>query len=128
MAFAGYLLKVNGTIFPNRFIKIDTYQITPNQLIDDDTYTDGNGKLHRSVLEHKRTKCEFTTANISEADSVIITGFIPNTVTVNIEYWNPKKHIYETAVCYTPDITYEIHQLTATDISYKPIRLAFIEY
>jgi hypothetical protein len=128
MAFAGYLLKVNSTIFPHKYIKIETYKITPNQTQDDNSYEDGDGLLHRDVLPHKRSKLEFVTPQIHEADNRIIQALFPDTLTVSIELWNPRKGIYETATCYTPDTTFEIYKTTDTDIIYNPLRIAFIEY
>jgi hypothetical protein len=126
MAFLGHLIKINGTIFS--LIKAETYQITPNQIQDDNTYVDGDGVLHRDTLPHKRTKIEFTTPHLSEADNRTLQALIPNTVTVIVEYWNPRKGTYETATCYTPDLTFEIFKITGAEILYSPIRMAFIEY
>lgn len=128
MAFAGYLLKIDGVIFPNKFIAMETYQITPNQKIDDETYTDGDGVLHRSVLPHDRTKAEFNTTYIKEADSAELQSYFPDTLSASVQYWNPKKSTYETGTFYVPDITFEIYSITATSVLYKPIRIAFIEY
>lgn len=128
MGYQGYLFKVNGTIFPNKYISPGTYQITPNQTQDDNTYIDGDGKLHRDVLPHKRTKFEFTTPYIYEADNRAIQALFPSLLTVNVEYWNPRKGIYETAVCYTPDTTFVVYETKGDNILYNPLRLAFIEY
>ena len=128
MAFLGYLLKINGVIFPNKFIAIETYQITPNQVIDEDSYTDGNGVLHRSILPHKRSKAEFNTSAINHASNVELQTYFPNTISMSAEYWNPKKNTYETGTFYTPDIVFSIMKTTATDILYSPIRIALIEY
>ena len=128
MAFLGYLLKINGVIFPNKFIAVETYQITPNQKTDEDSYVDGNGKLHRTVLAHERSKMEFSTPQIRESENVSLQSYFPNTVSMSAEYWNPRKHAYESGTFYTPDIVFDIFTITTTDVRYKPIRLALIEY
>jgi hypothetical protein len=129
MAFAGYLLKVNGSTFPHKFIKLDTYTIDPNQVQDgDNTYEDGNGKLHRDILPHRRTKVEFTTPHINESENRELQALFPNTETVTVDYWNPRKGIYETGTCYTPNLNFQVYKISASDITYNPIRIAFIEY
>lgn len=128
MSYNGYLFKVNGQIFPHKYISPGTYQVTPNQTQDVDSYVDGDGKLHRNVLPHRRTKFEFTTPYIKEPDNRVIQALFPDDLTINVEYWNPRKGIYETAVCYTPDTTFTVYDSDDTDILYSPLRIAFIEY
>lgn len=127
-AFEGHLFEVDGVIFPMRLIMIETYEATPNQKIDLDPYTDEDGELHRHVLDHTRTKFEFTTPPISLADKIVMQGFFPNRETVNIRYWNDDVNSYTTGKFYVPDISYKPYKTTSVDAMYKPIRLAFIEY
>ena len=64
MAYAGYLIKVggaDGTVFPMKYIRVETYKCTPNQRIDQGSDSDATGTLHRTVLPHTRTKIEFET-------------------------------------------------------------------
>lgn len=128
MAFAGYLVKIDATPFPNKFIALESYQVTPDQLTDEDDYLDGDGKLHRNVLPHDRTKAEFNTPPINQADNAELQALFPNTVSMAATLWNPRTGAYEAGTYYVPDITFEIYDITATDIKYKPIRIAFIEY
>jgi len=128
MAYKGYLFKVNGAIFPHKYITPGTYQVSPNQTQDDNTYIDGDGKLRRNVLPHRRTKFEFTTPYINEAQNREIQALFPDELTVNVEYWNPRKGAYETAVCYVPDLTFTVYKSKGNDVLYNPLRLAFIEY
>lgn len=128
MAYQGYLFSINGTPFPHKYIAQGTYEITPNQKQDDNTYIDGDGKLHRDVLPHDRTKFEFATPHINEADNIILQALFPNTLTVSVSYWNPRKSAYENATCYVPDLTFAVYKSTDTDIEYSPLRIAFIEY
>lgn len=128
MAYQGYLFSVNGVTFPHKYIAQGTYRIDPNQKQDDNTYTDGDGELHRDVMSHKRTKFEFTTPYIKEADNRIIQALFPDDLTISVTYWNPRKGAYESGVCYTPDLSFLVYESTDTDIEYSPLRLAFIEY
>ena len=128
MAYAGYLFKINGTPFPHEYITPESYQITPNQTLDDDSYTDGDGVFQRDIYPHKRTKFEFMTPQVNETQNRAIQELFPDTLTVEAEYWNPRKGIYEDAICYTPDITFTVHDTAETNLTYNPLRLAFIEY
>lgn len=126
--FNGYLLKINGVIFPNKFIAVESYQITPNQITDEDSYIDSDGRLHRNVLPHKRSKLEFNTPHIREAQNGELQSYFPDTISMDAEYWNPRKRVYESGTFYTPDLTFEIKDIKENDILYKPIRIALIEY
>ncbi len=129
MAFEGYLIKINGTAFPNSYILMDSYDSSPNQLMDDDSYTDGDGKLHRNVLPHTRSKLEFNTVpKLTLADKMAIQSFIPTRVKLTVKYWNDESNTYKSGEFYVPDITFPIHDITATDIIYNSTRIAFIEY
>ena len=133
MAYAGYLLRVNGTIFPNSWIKMDGYEPTPHQEADEDSYVDGNGFLHRSVAPHDRTKIDFNTVSkLSLTEKQQIQAIIPTSkvsrIKLTLEYWDDDTNTYQTGEFYAPPITYPIHDAGATTIVYNSIRIAFIEY
>lgn len=129
--FDGWLIKVNGTAFPNRLIRMETYKITPDQETDLDDYTDNNGRFHRNVLPAKATKIEFETPIVRMRDANQIFQIIPDDDDeVSIEYWNPRKFIYQGGDSYVPDIQYTIRRVieSENDIEFGQIRIAFIEY
>ncbi len=128
MAFAGYLLKINSTIFPNKYIQLDSYVSTPNQIMDVDSYRDADGVLHRNTLTHTASKIEFNTPCLNLADKNKLKIYIPTRKKLTLEYWNDDANAYTTGTFYVPDITYDIYHITSNDIIYKPIRIAFIEY
>ena len=43
MAYSGYLVKVNGTQIPNKYIQLTTYAITPNQRMEAEAERDTTG-------------------------------------------------------------------------------------
>lgn len=88
---------------------------------------DGNGGFHQTTLPHRRTKIEFNTPCLKTSDIETINAFFPNETNILVEYWNPKKSIYETSKFYTPDIEYSPLIDNETDIIYFPIRIALIE-
>lgn len=129
--FEGWLLKVNGVIFPNSLIRAETYKITPDQETDLDDYTDNLGIFHRNVLPAKASKIEFETPTIGLRKAHEIFEIIPeNDDSVSIEYWNPRKFRYQSGDSYVPDIQYALKKVDeeGKDITYDQIRIAFIEY
>ena len=126
--YNGYLLKINGTIFPNRLIRIETYKVTPKQKQSIDSYVDGDGYFHQTVLPHRRSKIEFETPHLRVADIILIGALFPDNNDTNFvfEYYNPETDDYQTGKAYAPDITYTI-QKTKDSIIYMPVRIAIIE-
>ena len=127
MPYQGYLLKVDGVIFPNSLIAFGTFSIIPNQRQDLNSYRDSTGYLHRNVLPHKITKIEFTTKVLHNNDKMKLQSILKNREEYQLEYWNDE---YQTGTFYSPDIKYEIYDLDkiSGDIRYKPVRIAMIEY
>lgn len=121
---------------PVNKIAYETYSITPNQMLDLDSYRSESGVLLRTVLSHTASKIEFNTPHITndswqEVWNIIQDGFISAAErSVKIKYYDPDSNSYKTAKCYVPDIQYTIRNLdeVAGVINYDPIRVAFIEY
>lgn len=133
MAFEGWLLKINGRLFPEKYIAHGSYSSTPNQQQDEDSNTDSLGGLVRNVLPHTRTKIEWTTPMIHLAGKQEIQTFFPGSggrIEANVEYWNDEDNAYATGVFYLPDIQFKYYDMDPVnkDIRYQPIRIALIEY
>lgn len=132
MAFEGWLLIINGAVFPNRLIALESYKCTPCQFMDVDPYRDGDGVLHRNVLPHTATSIEFTTMDLQLKDAEILNSFITqeNRVQCTVDYWNPNKAAYESGTFYISDVPYEIKKLDASrnEILYKPVKVTLTEY
>lgn len=134
MAFNGTLLKLNGTTFPLEYIKFETYNITPNQRMDLDSYRDLTGVLHRQVLSHTATKIEFQTPYMTEKKLNTMLSIINSSLSnfderkVTVEYYDVETNTHKSGSFYMPDISYTIYNVVGTKIIYNPIRIAFIEY
>lgn len=129
MAFQGYLLKIEGVILPLRFIAIDNYEATPNQTMDLDTYRDTTGILHRTVVPHEPSKMEFNTPAMTLSQMTQFKTYFPmGQKKISVEYWNDKTSAYAVGDFYSPDIKFKIYRVIGTDIVYRPIRVALIEY
>ena len=129
--FEGWLLKINGVEFPAKYIRADTYIVTPDQETDLDDYTDNNGVFHRNILPAKATKIEFSTPYMWLQDMSKVLEIIPQEDdSVSIEYWNPRKLQYQSGTAYVPDVSWEPYMIdrSTNNILYKEVRFAFIEY
>lgn len=129
--FEGWRLKVNGKIFPTKYIHAGSYKITPNQETDLDDYTDTDGVFHRNVLPATATKIEFNIKPIRLNDLIEIKKILPEARNeVQIEYWNDWTMSYQSGKAYIPDISFEpyIDYPEIGDCLYNPTRVAFIEY
>lgn len=132
MAFEGWLIKINGYIFPNSLIALSSLKITPEQIMDLDPYRDGDGKLHRNVLPHTATSIEFSTTYLHLCNVEKLNEFLPhnNRVQCTVDYWNPNTSSYSTGTFYITDVPYEFYRVDEEkkDILYKPIKVTFTEY
>ena len=127
MPYQGYLLKVNGVIFPNNLIAFGSFSITPKQRQDQDSYRDSTGYLHRNILPHKVTKIEFNTKLLHESDKAELETILQGRDEYALEYWNSG---YQIGTFYSPDLKFDMYDIDeiSGDIRYKPVRIAMIEY
>ena len=124
------------TKIPLKYIKVEEYKVTPDMMLDLDSYRQETGVLWRHVLDHKATKIEFTTPHLYEADVTALLTIIQNGYTdakahrEEIRYYNPYTQSYKEATVYVPDIEFNINHIDEDKktILYNPILIAFIEY
>lgn len=115
-------------------MRYEEYKVTPDQMIDLDSYVSETGVLIRNVLSHTRSKIEFNTPYITSTDwnalwSLISTYFTSASERkVTIQYYDPLTDDYKTANCYVPDVEFTIRNIDNGVINYDGIRVAFIEY
>ena len=121
---------------PNKYIKLEEYKITPNQMLDLDSYRSETGLLLRNVLSHTATKAEYQTPIIDAPDLLAMMTIIRNGYTdskahkLELKYYVPETGNYKTGTFYVPDIDFTIRHIdddTAL-VTYNPVRVAFIEY
>lgn len=135
MAFEGYLMKSFGTTFPHKYIQISTYQTTPSQRQDLDSYQDSKGNLHRTVVPHDRSKIVFKTIDdLKLAEKQEIQAFFNGAMTnarerkISLTYWNDEDNMYKMGSFYIPDVTYPIKRIMGNDIVYDSVEYHLIEY
>lgn len=134
MASNGTLLSFGDYNIPMKFIKYDTYVITPNIRLDIDSYRDADGILRRNALKHTTTKIEFETPALHELEMDELMQNIrsqymnPNEKNAICSYYDPENGIYKSGEFYMPDFKFKIYSVSNGWIIYRPLRLAFIEY
>lgn len=123
------------TKIPLKYIRFETYQITPQQTIDLDSYRSENGTLLRNPVAVK-AKVEFNTPLMTEANwqrlwAIIKAGFNNSTERkLKLRYYDTLSATYKTGNFYVPDVATTIRNIdeAAGIINYNEIRVAFIEY
>ncbi len=136
----GSLIKIvtpNNTIIdiPLKFISFQSYISTPHQRQDLNSYQDNNGVLHRNVVSHTRSKCEFNTPTMLESELKVLQDLLDSAITNakerkgQIMHYCFDTHQFETMTCYIPDITFTPYMITESgEVLMDKVRIAFIEY
>lgn len=142
MGYVGYLIKIGGsggTPLPMKYIKLDGYNITPNQRMEAEAKRAVTGLLHRTTVAHTASKIEFNTPNLTNADVGAMmelfrsawasTGNVAERK-LNLEYYDMETDTYKTGTFYMPDIKFQIYKAdnVHNTLVYKETRVAFIEY
>lgn len=117
-----------------KYINVSSY--SPYRSVQDlDSYRDGNGVLHRTVLNHKPNKVEFETPPmLTNTEFTDLMSNIQKNYTnsverkASVEMYLPETDSYVTQDMYMPDITPVIHSILNNELRYNAIRLAFIGY
>ncbi len=138
MAFNGYLIKVGspGVEIPLKYMRAETYTVTPNQRLEWSAERDVTGVLHRETVENKPPKIEFKTPLMTNTDIAALNSIIQSAYSnaaerkLSVKYYDPESNSYKTHECYMPDVAYEIRNVDATKriINYNELRYAFIGY
>ena len=139
MAYAGYLIKLGGsggTTLPMEYIASDSYKSTPNQRMESKATRSVTGVLHRTTVEHKATKIEFNTTMLTNTQLAALNNLFATHFSnqlerkITINYYDQETDTYRDAVCYMPDVNYEIYRIDqdTNTVYYNGIRYAFIEY
>ena len=139
MSYNGYLIKVGGslgTALPMKYIKLEGYDITPNQRMESEAKRAVTGVLHRTTVAHTATKIEFNTPIMNNSDVENMMSLFRNAWTstserkLSLEYYDMETNSYKTGDFYMPDIKWSIDHIDNTNniVIYKETRIAFIEY
>ena len=137
MAYNGYLLKLGGsggTDFPMKYIKLEGYNITPNQRMESEAKRAVTGVLHRTTVTHTATKIELNTPNMTNLDVDAMMTLFRNYWTstserkLTLQYYDMETDSYKEGTFYMPDVKFIIDHIDGNMVYYKETRVAFIEY
>ena len=144
MAFAGYLIafKNNSNVlvpFPVEYMRYETYEVSVN-VQDLDSTLDTRGYLHRTVLDHTRTKVTFTmpSMNLTKMKAALkyftdAFGWNGGNVKgreVNLTWYDVWSDSYKNGTFYMPGtIPFPIRSINSTtnDINFQEVKISFIE-
>lgn len=122
--------------FPLKYIRYETYKVTPDQNQDLNSTVDTTGNLHRYPLDHTRSKVEFNMPVMTSDEMNTLISTIssywnkPTERKVSMRYFDPLTNGYKTGSFYIPDIDFVMMNVdeSAGVIKYQETRIAFIEY
>ena len=140
MAFNGKLVELltgaNYVEFPLKYVKAESYKVTPNQRLESSANRSATGVLVRSTVSHTASKVDFETPPINNSDVNAINTLFTNAYSdalqrkLDLRYYDPSSDTYKTGTFYIPDIDYNIISVdTAKNkIQYSSVQISFIEY
>ena len=138
MAFTGYLIKVGSPAveIPLKYMRAETYKVTPNQRLEWSAERDVTGVLHRETTPNMPPKIEFNTPLMTNSDINALNTILSNAYSnaterkLSVNYYDPESDTYKTHDCYMPDVKYEIRNVDTAHnvINYEELRYAFIGY
>ena len=140
MAFTGYLIKVGAPGYeveiPLKYMRAETYTVTPNQRLEWSAERDVTGVLHRETVANMPPKIEFSTPLMTNSDINALNTIISTAYSVAAErklrvtYYDPESDSYKSHECYMPDVHYQIRNVDTVKnvINYEELRYAFIGY
>jgi len=135
MAFTGVLFQFGDYVFPNKYIKLDTYDTAPNQRQDLDSFTDGDGVTHRNALEHTKTQIQFTVMRRPESvHEEIMARMTANYVNWKERdaccvYYDLENCVYRTGHFYLdPSVAFRAQRITNGHLIIGETQFLFIEY
>ena len=140
MAFTGYLIKVGASGYeveiPLKYMRAETYTVTPNQRLEWSAERDVTGVLHRETTPNMPPKIEFSTPLMTNSDINALNTILSAAYSVAAErklrvtYYDPESDSYKSHDCYMPDVHYQIRNVDTANnvINYEELRYAFIGY
>lgn len=136
--FKGYLLKnpSNNKIFPNQYIKYESWQSNPNQREEIKAYRDENTRdLHRVTASGRKTALSFEIRDnlhlkdINEIRKWFNTAYSnADERKMTIEFWDDDNLEYRQITVYQANPKFKIKKITDDDIIYLGRTVDLVEY
>ena len=141
MAFNGKLVELKTGLntyvdFPTKYIKAESYKVTPQQRLETEAKRAASGVLHRTTVSHTASKIDFNTTALTNTEVKAIHDLLASAYTdslqrkLDLRYYDPATDAYLTGTFYVPDIDYDILRIDKVNniVHYDSVRFAFIEY
>jgi hypothetical protein len=128
MGYLGYLLKIDGTVLPNKYIDMSTYKATPavRRLLH--SWYDGNGYLHEVYSPHSTTLISFSTSNIFLAKKNEFLKYFTVRDHLPVEFYDDSTDAYRSDVFKIDDFAFEKIKVRSSNIIYKPVPITLTSY
>lgn len=133
--YMGFLIKSMDGAVLDKYIQQGSYSTTPDQRLDKNSYRDGYGELHRTVLPYVSTTITFSTVSgltLKEKEELLMhlsSGLESESERkVKLMYWNDERCKYVTDSLYMPDVTYKIQRRANRTVYYESVEYKFIGY
>lgn len=129
--FLGYLIRNSYGTLSRDLLAENGYKSNPNIQTDKNSYTDGTGLTHRTILSHLRSKIWLTFKDeISTTEKQHVQTIFPSRTLVKLTYWNDEEEKYKSGDFYIPDIDWTIKRIDkATNTRYySSLAITLIEY
>lgn len=126
--YNGYRIKLNGTIFPNKYIAKGSFKIT-NQKRVIEIWKDSNQVEHEVTVASTKALITFTIIPRSFAEHQKIMEFTALRYggTVTVEYYDDKNDVYKTASCRLENITFSHRNTYGGSLQYDSANVKLIE-
>jgi hypothetical protein len=125
--FDGHMLKINGTVIPNKYIDMQTYKCTPHKRRVIDSWYDGAGVKHEVYASHTATEIDFSTNGVFLAGRQAFLAYFPAKTGLTVEYYNDETGSYETGTFRVNDFTFERYKIKGANIIYKALGITLNE-
>lgn len=125
--YNGYRLKINGRIFPNRFIAQGTYsgQDEPRVV---EIWKDASHVEHMVTAGPKKANISFSIIEHDSADHAALMDYFQQDDGIEVEFYNDRTDSYRTAICRLKNAPKFSHRNTyGGKLQYKPTQISLIE-
>lgn len=92
MAYAGYRIKIDGTIFPNTDIAKGSYSLSKSKRVSK-SWEDLTGITHKTYFPTEKTTITFSIREHTAADHQTLASFFTSS-SVTVQYWNDNANDY----------------------------------
>lgn len=126
MAYAGYRIKINNTIFPNHDMQKGSYSITRNPRVAR-SWTDVTGITHEVYYPTDKTIISFAIREHNPTDHAALAALFSTRADVTVYYWDDNADDYRTGTFKINDIKWKHRTVEATGAFYDATTVTFEE-